>query len=54
MVKSSVILENMRPFLKAPEIKLNITQKGKIKGRTHIFTDTSEKNKVTQNKQQKS
>lgn len=43
IVKSIVSPEDTRPFPKAPERKLNVTQKGRKKGRTRILTHSRKK-----------
>ncbi|KAL4107255.1 hypothetical protein QTP88_017635 [Uroleucon formosanum] len=53
IVKSIVSPEDIRPFPKAPERKLNAIQKGRKKGRTRILTDTPEKNEAELNKKPK-
>jgi len=53
IVKSIVSPEDIRPFPKAPERKINVTQRGRKKGRTRILTDTPEKNEVELNKKLK-
>jgi len=53
IVKSIVSPEDIRPYPKAPERKMNVTQRGRKKGRTRILTDTPEKNVVELNKKLK-
>ncbi|CAI6358618.1 unnamed protein product [Macrosiphum euphorbiae] len=53
LVNSIVSPEDIRPFPKAPERKLNATRKGRKKGRTRILTDIPEKDEVELNKKPK-